>query len=129
MKLKPCPFCLEDVVCEDDRHQVKCMNCGARGPISDDPGTDWNKRTLDALKDRVVEAARKIIAPEGGLEYLDAEEELQDAISALDAKEDIEVLLRPLAEIPRLIREGGIRHALVVAAFWRFFMEYRSSAS
>jgi ADP-ribose pyrophosphatase len=46
---------------------------------------------------------------------------------ALDDKEDIEVLLRPLAEIPRLIREGRIRHALVVAAFWRFFMEYRSS--
>lgn len=48
---------------------------------------------------------------------------------SLDEKEDIEVLLRPLAEIPRLIREGEISHALVVAAFWRFFMEYRSSAS
>ena len=47
---------------------------------------------------------------------------------ALDEKEDIAVLLRPLAEIPRLIREGEISHALVVAAFWRFFMEYRSSA-
>jgi ADP-ribose pyrophosphatase len=46
---------------------------------------------------------------------------------ALDEKEDIEVLLRPLAEIPRLIREGEITHALVIAAFWRFFMEYRSS--
>jgi ADP-ribose pyrophosphatase len=48
---------------------------------------------------------------------------------ALDEKEDIAVLLRPLAEIPRLIREGEITHALVVAAFWRYFMEYRSSAS
>jgi ADP-ribose pyrophosphatase len=48
---------------------------------------------------------------------------------ALDEKEDIEVLLRPLAEIPRLIREGEISHALVVAAFWRFFMEYRPSVS
>jgi ADP-ribose pyrophosphatase len=48
---------------------------------------------------------------------------------SLDEKEDIEVLSRPLAEIPRLIREGEITHALVVAAFWRFFMEYRSSAS
>jgi ADP-ribose pyrophosphatase len=47
---------------------------------------------------------------------------------SLDEKEDIEVLLRPLVEIPRLIREGEITHALVVAAFWRFFMEYRSSA-
>lgn len=47
---------------------------------------------------------------------------------SLDEKEDIEVLLRPLAQIPGLIRAGEISHALVVAAFWRFFMEYRSSA-
>jgi 8-oxo-dGTP pyrophosphatase MutT (NUDIX family) len=46
---------------------------------------------------------------------------------ALDEKEDIEVILRPIADIPRLIREGQITHSLVVAAFWRFFMEYRSS--
>jgi ADP-ribose pyrophosphatase len=46
---------------------------------------------------------------------------------ALNGSEDIEVILHPLADIPRLIREGKIRHALVVAAFWRFFMEYRSS--
>ena len=44
---------------------------------------------------------------------------------SLDEKEDIAVVLKPLAEIPRLIREGGITHALVVCAFWRFFMEYR----
>ena len=42
-----------------------------------------------------------------------------------DEKEDIEVLIRPLAEIPRLIREGEITHSLVLAAFYRFFMEYR----
>jgi 8-oxo-dGTP pyrophosphatase MutT (NUDIX family) len=48
---------------------------------------------------------------------------------ALDEKEDIAVLLHPLADIPRLIREGEITHALVVAAFWRFFMEYRSFVS
>jgi ADP-ribose pyrophosphatase len=44
---------------------------------------------------------------------------------SLDDKEDIAVVLKPLAEIPRLIREGAITHALVVCAFWRFFMEYR----
>jgi len=43
-----------------------------------------------------------------------------------DDKEDIEVLLRPLNEIPRLIREDMITHALVLAAFYRFFMERRS---
>jgi 8-oxo-dGTP pyrophosphatase MutT (NUDIX family) len=41
-----------------------------------------------------------------------------------DAKEDIEVLLRPLDMIPRLIREGKITHSLVLAAFYRFYMEY-----
>ncbi len=41
-----------------------------------------------------------------------------------DEKEDIEVLLKPLAEIPRLIREGAITHSLVVAAFYRLFVEH-----
>jgi len=41
-----------------------------------------------------------------------------------DDMEDIEVLLRPLSQIPRLIREGEITHALVLAAFYRFYMEY-----
>jgi len=46
-----------------------------------------------------------------------------------DEKEDIHVLLEPLAEIPRLIREGMITHSLVVAAFFRFFMEHPPLAS
>lgn len=41
-----------------------------------------------------------------------------------DEKEDIDVVIRPLAEVPRLIREGEISHALVLAAFYRFYMEY-----
>ncbi len=45
---------------------------------------------------------------------------------SLDAKEDIAVVLEPLAEIPRLIREEAITHALVICAFWRYFMEYRA---
>jgi 8-oxo-dGTP pyrophosphatase MutT (NUDIX family) len=43
---------------------------------------------------------------------------------SLDEKEDIEVLCRPITEIPRLIRDGEITHSLVLAAFYRFFMEY-----
>ncbi len=43
-----------------------------------------------------------------------------------DEREDIEVVLQPLPEIPRLIREGAISHALVIAAFYRFYMEYRA---
>jgi len=42
-----------------------------------------------------------------------------------DEKEDIEVVHRPLSEIPNLIRNGEITHSLVLAAFYRFFMEYQ----
>lgn len=42
-----------------------------------------------------------------------------------DDKEDIEVLLRPLDDIPRLIRENRITHALVLAAFYRYYMEHK----
>jgi len=41
-----------------------------------------------------------------------------------DEKEDIEVLLHPLSDIPRLIKEGEVTHSLVLAAFYRFYMEY-----
>jgi len=41
-----------------------------------------------------------------------------------DEKEDIQVVTHPLADIQRLIREGQITHALVVAAFYRLFLEY-----
>lgn len=44
---------------------------------------------------------------------------------AQDEKEDIEVLLKPLAAIPALIRSGQITHSLVVAAFYRLFMEFQ----
>ncbi len=42
----------------------------------------------------------------------------------LDEKEDIKVVLYPLQEIPALIRGGAIKHSLVIAAFYRFYMEY-----
>jgi 8-oxo-dGTP pyrophosphatase MutT (NUDIX family) len=41
-----------------------------------------------------------------------------------DEKEDIEVISRPLDHIQGLIRRGEINHSLVLAAFYRFFMEY-----
>jgi 8-oxo-dGTP pyrophosphatase MutT (NUDIX family) len=45
-----------------------------------------------------------------------------------DEKEDIEVVLKPVEEIPRLIRERQITHSLILAAFYRFFMEFSSSS-
>jgi 8-oxo-dGTP pyrophosphatase MutT (NUDIX family) len=41
-----------------------------------------------------------------------------------DEREDIEVVLRPLDDIPSLIRRGEITHSLVLAAFYRFYGEY-----
>lgn len=42
----------------------------------------------------------------------------------LDELEDIEVILSPLVDIPALIKEGTISHALIVAAFGIFFLKY-----
>ena len=42
-----------------------------------------------------------------------------------DENEDIEVVVSPLGKIPELIRNGEITHSLILAAFYRFFMEYR----
>jgi len=39
-----------------------------------------------------------------------------------DQAEDIEVILVPLSEIPELIRQGKIDHAIVVAAFHFYFL-------
>jgi hypothetical protein len=41
----------------------------------------------------------------------------------LDEGEDIEVVLVPLSEIPRLIRGGEITNAMVILAFYWYFME------
>jgi 8-oxo-dGTP pyrophosphatase MutT (NUDIX family) len=48
-------------------------------------------------------------------------------LQAQDEKEDIEILLKPVAEVPVLVREGAITHSLVLAAFYRFFVEYLPS--
>lgn len=50
---------------------------------------------------------------------------IPDGTQDLDDNEDIEVVLTPLMEIPGLIREGKISHSLVVAAFYRYYMEYK----
>ena len=45
-----------------------------------------------------------------------------------DEREDIEVVLRPVEEIPRLIREGEITHSLIIAAFYRFYLDFSNSS-
>jgi len=41
-----------------------------------------------------------------------------------DQTEDIEVVLVPLSHIPELIRKGKIDHAIVIGAFYRYFLQY-----
>jgi ADP-ribose pyrophosphatase len=41
-----------------------------------------------------------------------------------DDKEDIEVEVKSLEDVPRLIQRGEITHALVLAAFYRYYLEY-----
>jgi hypothetical protein len=41
-----------------------------------------------------------------------------------DQTEDIEVILIPLAKIPRLISECKIDHAMVITAFTHYFFRY-----
>ncbi|MBN2031957.1 MAG: NUDIX hydrolase [Deltaproteobacteria bacterium] len=53
-----------------------------------------------------------------------AKDVVRVTIQEQDEKEDIEVEVRSLEEIPRLIRDGEITHALVLAAFYRYYMEY-----
>lgn len=40
--------------------------------------------------------------------------------TSLDAGEDIEVVLFPLPEVGRMLRDGTIRHAMVIAAFFGY---------
>ena len=42
-----------------------------------------------------------------------------------DQTEDLEVVLIPLSEIPDLIRKGEIDHAIVIAAFFLFFLHFQ----
>lgn len=48
------------------------------------------------------------------------------AVPALDEREDIEVELRPVLEVPQLIASGAISHALVVVAFHHLFARHPS---
>lgn len=56
-----------------------------------------------------------------------AEEACLAGDQAQDEKEDIEVVLCPLEEIPGLIREEKITHALVLVAFYLFFSRRSST--
>jgi 8-oxo-dGTP pyrophosphatase MutT (NUDIX family) len=46
---------------------------------------------------------------------------IQDPV--LDQAEDIEVVLIPLSDIPELIRNGEIDHAMVITAFYWYFSQ------
>jgi hypothetical protein len=47
-----------------------------------------------------------------------------DGAQNLDDMEDIEVVIKQLDEIPGLIKKGVISHSLIVAAFYKYYLEY-----
>lgn len=56
-----------------------------------------------------------------------AEDATPTAAQHLDEKEDIGVLVRPLADVPRLFKSGEITHALVWAAFMHLDLHHPPS--
>jgi 8-oxo-dGTP pyrophosphatase MutT (NUDIX family) len=46
-----------------------------------------------------------------------------------DQTEDIEVVLIPLSQIPELIRKGEIDHAIVIAAFHLYFLQFQGGSA
>jgi len=49
------------------------------------------------------------------------------APTKLDGTEDLELVKVNLDQIPRMIAQGDITHALVIAAFYHYFMTYAST--
>jgi ADP-ribose pyrophosphatase len=46
-----------------------------------------------------------------------------------DQTEDIEVALIPLVDIPELIRQGKIDHAIVISAFYSYFLQLQKGSA
>ncbi len=108
------------------RHGVRQVTLEIPGGLAN-PGEDPLDAGLRELREETGYAARRMeklgsVWPNPAIQnnachFFLAEGAHQVADPAPDPGERIEVLLRPLAEIPALIRGGEIRHALVVAAF------------
>ena len=82
-----------------------------------------NNRNLTFLATKVQKTA--VLDPSTALRQGSG----QGSGQCLDEGEDIEVVLVPLSDVPRLIREGEITNAMVILAFYWYFMGANSSES
>ena len=69
------------------------------------------------------------VCPERSRGAQDRQGSGQGSGQRLDEGEDIEVVLVPLSEIPRRIREGEITNAMVILAFYWYFMGANSESA
>jgi ADP-ribose pyrophosphatase len=79
-----------------------------------------NNRQLTFLATNVQK--RAALDPSTTLRPFDFAQDRQGSGQRLDETEDIEVVLVPLSEIPRRIQEGEITNAMVILAFYWYFM-------
>jgi 8-oxo-dGTP pyrophosphatase MutT (NUDIX family) len=123
----------EIVLIKQFRHGVKDFTIEIPGGIVEDGDSPKESARRELLEETGYKA-RKII-PLGWV-YPNpaifsnrcftfiAEDLVKMGDQLLDEKEDIEVMIRPIGDIPALIRDGYINHSLVLVAFYRFYMEY-----
>jgi 8-oxo-dGTP pyrophosphatase MutT (NUDIX family) len=115
------------------RHGIREVTLEIPGGIVEGSDSPEEAATRELLEETGYEAARMILL--GGVHpnpaFLNnrcytyvAKDVKKVGTQHQDEKEDIEVLLRPATDIPGLIKEGRITHSLVLAAFYRFYMEY-----
>jgi ADP-ribose pyrophosphatase len=80
-----------------------------------------NNRNLTFLTTNVQKTAA--LDPSTLRQPFDGAQDTAGSGQCLDEGEDIEVVLVPLSDVPRLIREGKITNAMVILAFYWYFME------
>jgi ADP-ribose pyrophosphatase len=128
----------EVVLIRQYRHGIRDMSLEIPGGLVEDRDTPMEAAKRELYEETGYQAAHFIplgsVFPNPAIQdnrcytYL-AKDAFLAGIQELDEKEDIEVLLRPLAQIPSLIKEGLIDHSLVLAAFFKYYLEYGNGCS
>lgn len=123
----------EVVLIRQYRHGIRDVTLEIPGGLVESNDTPESAARRELVEETGYEAAEMIplgsVHPNPAIQsnqcytFL-AKDVVHTAKQNLDEKEDIEVLQRTLNDIPRLIKEGAITHALVLVAFYRYYMEY-----
>ncbi len=123
----------EVILIRQYRHGIRDMSLEIPGGLVEGPDTPIVAAQKELLEETGYQASRMLplgsVLPNPAIQdnrcytFL-AKDVLLVGEQQLEEKEDIEVLLRPLSDIPGLIRDGEIEHSLVLAAFFKYYMEY-----